>query len=188
LGTFQPFLLLPLASQNLSYQKNESNCYAQRVLPAAMEPLRAPEYTLQVFADPTYVEDIVKAILSHIFFHRYFTPIAPQDRDILDETLTTVEDGELEAMMEQRVSSLVRGMQMSSRTPSSGTSPLNATAAAHARVIEGRPEGRGQIAMSFFERKRRKTYFFGKADEDVCWETWILDVTCATPRTDAGVF
>jgi hypothetical protein len=55
-------------------------------------------------------------------------------------------------------------------------------------VVEGQASGRGQIVVSFLERKRRKTYFFGKADEEVCWETWVLDVTCATPRTDAGIY
>lgn len=42
--------------------------------------------------------------------------------------------------------------------------------------------------MQFFEKtRRRKSYFgFGKQDEEVCWETWILDVTLATPRTDSG--
>jgi hypothetical protein len=40
--------------------------------------------------------------------------------------------------------------------------------------------------VQFFEKKRRKTYFFGKADEEVCWETWTLDVTLATPRTETG--
>lgn len=42
--------------------------------------------------------------------------------------------------------------------------------------------------MQFFEKRRRKTYFFGKADEDVCWEQWTLDVTLATPRTETGTF
>jgi autophagy-related protein 101 len=47
--------------------------------------------------------------------------------------------------------------------------------------------GRGQLAVQFFEKRRRKTYFsFGKADEEVCWEQWLLDVTLATPRTDTG--
>jgi autophagy-related protein 101 len=40
--------------------------------------------------------------------------------------------------------------------------------------------------VQFFEKKRRKTYFFGKADEDVCWEQWTLDVTLAQPRTETG--
>jgi len=58
------------------------------------------------------------------------------------------------------------------------------------RAIEGthQQRGRGQLVVQFFEKKRRKTYFFGKADEDVCWEQWTLDVTLATPRTEAGEY
>jgi 3-methyladenine DNA glycosylase AlkD len=41
--------------------------------------------------------------------------------------------------------------------------------------------------VQFFEKKRKKTsYFFSKADEDVCWEQWTLDVTLAQPRTETG--
>lgn len=28
----------------------------------------------------------------------------------------------------------------------------------------------------------------GKAEEEVCWEIWCLEVTIATPRTEAGAF
>lgn len=40
--------------------------------------------------------------------------------------------------------------------------------------------------MQFFEKKRKKAYFFGRAEEDVCWEQWTLDVTLAQPRTETG--
>jgi hypothetical protein len=41
--------------------------------------------------------------------------------------------------------------------------------------------------VQFFEKKRKKAYFFGRAEEDVCWEQWTLDVTLAQPRTETGV-
>jgi hypothetical protein len=47
--------------------------------------------------------------------------------------------------------------------------------------------GRAQLAVQFFEKKRRKAYFFGKTDEEVCWEQWTLDITIATPRTESGM-
>lgn len=57
------------------------------------------------------------------------------------------------------------------------------------RAIESthQQRGRGQLVVQFFEKRRRKTYFFSKADEDVCWEQWTLDVTLATPRTETDV-
>ncbi|EON66617.1 hypothetical protein W97_05863 [Coniosporium apollinis CBS 100218] len=148
-----------------------------------MEQRRPPEYTLEVFADPTCVKDIIKgtSILHTIFFHRYFTPISPLTRDLLDLTLPAIDDVDLETLIDQRATALVRAIDTSSYVPSS-----------HNRTGSyGRSQsGRGQLAVQFFEKtRRRKSYFgFGKQDEEVCWETWILDVTLATPRTDSDVY
>lgn len=42
------------------------------------------------------------------------------------------------------------------------------------------------MAVQFFERRRQKAWFT-KAEEEVCWEQWTLDVTLATPRTESGM-
>lgn len=170
-----------------------------------MEPRRRPEYNLDVFADTAFVKDVVKgafglcffctflspqvhvlqlchpttrcpsglrrepvltcktAILHTIFFHRYFTSISPLTRDLLDLTLPAIDDVDLETLIEQKTFALVRSIDSTHQ-----------------------PRGRGQIVVQFFEKKRRKTYFFGKADEDVCWEQWTIDVTLAQPRTETG--
>ncbi|KAI1674447.1 duf1649 domain protein [Pyrenophora tritici-repentis] len=131
---------------------------------ASMEPRRRPEYNLEIFADAACVKDVVKAILHTIFFHRYFTSISPLTRDLLDLTLPAIDDVDLETLIEQKTFALVRAIDSTHQ-----------------------PRGRGQIVVQFFEKKRRKTYFFGKADEDVCWEQWTLDVTLAQPRTETDV-
>jgi len=188
-----------------------------------MEQRRPREYTLDVFADPAFVKDVVKgnysplilscclnlalslpcrsppillsaaswracrshtmkplltrdatlAILHTIFFHRYFSSILPLSRDLLDLTLPAIDDVDLETLIDQRTLTLVRAIE------------------SH----PGQPRGRGQLQIQFFEKKasrRRTTYFpFGSggrgADEEICWETWTLDVTCATPRTESDV-
>lgn len=104
------------------------------------------------------------AILHTIFFHRYFTSISPLTRDLLDLTLPAIDDVDLETLIEQKTYALQRAIDSTHQ-----------------------PRGRGQIVIQFFEKKRRKTYFFGKADEDVCWEQWTLDVTLAQPRTETGM-
>lgn len=96
-----------------------------------------------------------------------------------------MENDELEATIEQRVSSLVKSMQSPARSSLYNESTHMRGTGTRAGADEA-SSGRGQLAVSFTERRRRKTYFFGKAEEEVCWETWVLDVTCATPRTDAG--
>ncbi|KAF1812029.1 DUF1649-domain-containing protein [Eremomyces bilateralis CBS 781.70] len=133
-----------------------------------MEPQRptAPQYTLDVFADPTCVKDVCKAILHTIFFHRYFTPIAPLTRDLLDLTLPAIDDVDLETQIDQRAAALVREIDTADSAGGSAS------------------RGRGQLAILFYEKRRRKAFFFGKNEEEICWERWILDVTVGTPRTE----
>ena len=152
-----------------------------------MEPRQPPEYILEIFADPTHVKDIVKGtlprllpnktsdaehmpgILHTIFFHRYFPSIRPSSLEVLDLTLPLVVDPELENLVDTRVAHLIRQL-------SSTTSPNSSV--------------RGQIAVQFFEKKRRKGgglgWFGGKGEEEVCWEVWMVEVTLAMPRTEAG--
>lgn len=132
-----------------------------------------PEYTLELFAEPSCVKDIVKACLHVIFFHRYFIPITPLTRDLFDQTFPQIDDTELETLIEQRAVQLVRSVQV----PSGQSSPYNASSNPNA--------GRAQIMVQFFEKKRKKGYFFSKAGEEtVCWEQWVLNITCATPKNE----
>lgn len=169
-----------------------------------MEPRRTPpEYFLEIFADTTTVRDVLKGnpfhtariyiyvyiliewtgILNLIFFHRYFPSIRPTTFDVLDFTLPAIDDVDLETLIDSRVSSLVR-QHLSSTAAGAGS---------------GSGEGsgvRGRIAVEFYEKKRRRPgagmWFGGLAgkssEEEVCWETWTLDVTIATPRTESGMF
>ncbi|CAG8952045.1 hypothetical protein HYALB_00004445 [Hymenoscyphus albidus] len=132
---------------------------------SAMEQRKPPEYIIEVFADPSSVKDVVRGILHSIFFHRFFPSIRPSTRDVLDITLPVVTDVELETLIEQRTASLVRQFDASSD-------------------MGARKNVRGTMAVQFFEKKRRKGWFNNKAEEEVCWEEWTLDVTLATPKTE----
>jgi len=108
----------------------------------------------------------VPGILHTIFFHRFFPSIRPRTRDVLDLTLPVVEDVELETLIDQRTAALIRQLDTNSD-------------------MGGRSTGvRGQIAVQFFEKRRRKAWFM-KGEEEVCWEQWTLDITLATPRTES---
>ena len=91
--------------------------------------------------------------------------------EVLDLTLPFVSDPELETLIETRVGQL-------SRQLASTSSPKSSV--------------RGQLAVQFFEKRRRKGgglgWFTGggKADEEICWENWCLEVTLATPKTETG--
>jgi len=132
---------------------------------------RAPaEYILEVFADQTLVKDIVKGVLHTIFFHRYFPSMRPSLRDLpyLDITLPYIADPpEFETLIDARTTALLHQLT-SSNTPNGGV--------------------RGQIAVQFFDRKRRKSGWLtgiGRGnEEEVLWEEWLVEVTIARPKTE----
>lgn len=134
-----------------------------------MEQRRPPEYTLDVFADPTSIKDIVRGILHTIFFHRYFPTLRPSTIEVLDLVLPFVPDPELETLIETRISQLYRQLS-ATNSPSSGV--------------------RGQLGVQYFEKRRRKGGGLGwfssgaKVEEEVCWEIWRLEVTLAMPKTE----
>jgi hypothetical protein len=115
-----------------------------------------------------------KGILHTIFFTRFFPSLTPRTRDVLDLTLPYVDDDELETMIDQRASALER--QLDAERSSGGGN--------HAATANG--GGRGQVAIQFFEKRRRKAWL-SRGDEEVCWESWTLKVTVAEPRTESGM-
>ena len=109
-------------------------------------------------------------ILHTIFFTRFFPSLVPRTRDVLDLTLPYVDDDELETMIDQRASALERQLDAERSSSSSSTTTGG---------------GRGQVAIQFFEKRRRKAWL-SRGDEEVCWESWTLKVTVAEPRTESG--
>ncbi|KAL5362761.1 autophagy-related protein [Aspergillus floccosus] len=148
-----------------------------------MEPRRTPpEYFLEVFADTTSVRDVLKGILNLIFFHRYFPSIHPSTLDVLDFTLPAIKDADLDTLIDSRISALIRQHSAPAPAAPAPDSPSSGTTT---------PNGvRGRLAVEFYEKKRRRSGIWfgglaGKAEEEVCWEVWNLDVTVATPRTES---
>ncbi|KEY74141.1 hypothetical protein S7711_00301 [Stachybotrys chartarum IBT 7711] len=111
---------------------------------------------------------VVAGILHTIFFNRFFPSLVPKTRDVLGVTLPYVDDDELQTMIEQRVAALDRQLdaERSSNVPGNGNG------------------GRGQVAVHFFEKRRRKAWL-ARGDEEVCWECWTVKVTVAEPRTES---
>jgi autophagy-related protein 101 len=134
------------------------------------QPTNQPPFRLTGFRELTSRQT---GILHTIFFHRFFPAIVPQTRDVLDVTLPYVDDDELETMIEQRASALER------RLDAERSSSNNPSAAS------GGGGGRGQVAVQFFEKRRRKAWL-SRGDDEVCWECWTVKVTVAEPRTENG--
>ncbi|RMJ28414.1 hypothetical protein PHISP_00719 [Aspergillus sp. HF37] len=153
-----------------------------------MEPRKAPpeHYSLDIFADASSVRDVLKGVLNLIFFHRFFPSVRPVAIDVLDLTLPAINDVNLETLIDSRVSALVR-QYLSSSSPGGSAG----TTTAYDSGGGGGSGVRGRIAVEFYEKRRRRSSgiwfsgLAGKAEEEVCWEVWTLDVTIATPRTES---
>ncbi|KAF4505374.1 hypothetical protein G6O67_007331 [Ophiocordyceps sinensis] len=157
-------------------------------MPSTMEKQQdPPEFILDVFSDPRSVRDVVKGILHTIFFTRFFPSLTPRTRDVLDLTLPYVDDDELETMIDQRASALERQLDAERSSASGGTTAAAATSTnsnPHAFSNGGGGGARGQLAVQFFEKRRRKAWL-SRGDEEVCWESWTVKVTVAEPRTES---
>jgi len=155
--------------------------------------LRHHEYILEVFADQTFVKDIVKGVLHTIFFHRYFPPVRPtlytptassshsssHSAQSLPIPLPSIVDPpDISAAIDSHTALLV-----SQLTPQSTTGPAAGGS-------------RGEVVVRFFDRKRRKTGITtgwlgrlggggGQTEEEVCWEEWCVQVVVARPRSEA---
>ncbi|CAK7241034.1 MAG: hypothetical protein STHCBS139747_002491 [Sporothrix thermara] len=136
------------------------------------------EFTVEAFVDPSSVRDVVRGILHTIFFHRFVPTILPRTRDVLDLTLPYIDDAELETLIDQRTTMLVRQLEEEK------TASISSGGAGGGGNSRG--GGRGQISVQFFEKRRRKTWLgMGGGEEDVCWESWTVKVTVAEPRTES---
>ncbi|GAO46094.1 hypothetical protein G7K_0336-t1 [Saitoella complicata NRRL Y-17804] len=76
---------------------------------------------------------------------------------------------DLEVLLDERTSSLLNAL---SPAPSPTTSPP-----------PGQGHARGQLAMSFYEKRVRKAWF-STQEESVVWERWLIVVDTITPRTE----
>ncbi|CAN8096300.1 unnamed protein product [Discula destructiva] len=166
----------------------------------------AQEINLDAFADPSSVRDVVRGILHTIFFHRYFPTIAPHTHEVLDLTLPYVAEPELETLIDQRTSALVRDL-FSSSSASAQTSTMSSYAQSLPAMLgvggggaaaAAGGGGRGRVTVQFMERAkagaagaggggRRRMWGGGgaKAEEEVCWERWTVRVTVAEPKTES---
>lgn len=129
-------------------------------------------------------------IIHTIFFHRYLTPLHPAAHDVLDLTLPYITEDDFEALVEQRCNALLRqlegGGSVSSAYGSLQTSPTFYPSAYNPTTTSSSP-ARAQVLIHFLEKKRRKSGWFvsAKADEEMLWESWTVDVTLfSTPRSE----
>ncbi|KAK4227921.1 hypothetical protein QBC38DRAFT_173637 [Podospora fimiseda] len=139
-----------------------------------MEQRDAPEFTIEAFADPNSVRDVVRAILHSIFFLRYFPAITPKSRDFLGIEVSYVPDDQIETLIDQRATALARQLDAErQQLPRNTNSSYNSG-------------GRGQITVQFLEKRRKKSSWLSirGGDDEIPWESWTIKVTVSEPRTE----
>ncbi|KAK9480358.1 autophagy-related protein [Lipomyces japonicus] len=133
------------------------------------------QITIDIVLDKLLVREVLKAVLSSIFFYRVFGQVKPlvPTREVLDITYASIEDAVLEAQINDKLTLLNATLEASSQN-ASNLLPTNNLSA----------KVQGQVCIAFYEKKTKKAWF-SKSEEEVCWEKWVINVTSINPRTDS---
>ncbi|KAJ3525296.1 hypothetical protein NMY22_g10635 [Coprinellus aureogranulatus] len=124
-----------------------------------MEPPVYPTITLDLILDRVYTKEVLHGVLHSILFHRLFGTIKPQTIEVLDVTMPGVDNPEMEQLVNEKVDAFWKGIEGGSK--------------------------RGQILVTFSERKPKKSWFqVYMGEEDVPWEQWIINAELRQLKSD----
>ncbi|KAI8813758.1 autophagy-related protein [Cladochytrium replicatum] len=118
-------------------------------------------FTLDLTVERYYAKDAIRAVLHSILFHRTFTLTKPEEEDLdaFDITFARAADEDFEAVISAKIADFMREM--------------------------GNGSSKGGVSVMFYEKKQKPKYWFGgRADEDSCWEQWVINVTLVNPRSE----
>ncbi|KAI0370122.1 DUF1649-domain-containing protein [Pilatotrama ljubarskyi] len=114
-----------------------------------------PTITIDLVLDRLQTKEVLRAVLHSILFHRLFGTVKPRTFEVLDVTMPGVDDEEIMHLVEDKVDAFWRG-------------------------IEGDSNKRGQIMVTFSEKRPRKSWFL-IGEEEIPWEQWIINAEIRQP-------
>jgi len=117
-----------------------------------------PKITIDVVVDKHTAKDSLEAILHSILFHRLFGTVKPQTYEVLDVTLPAVRDVDIQHRVAEKVRSLLR-------------------------ALESATIKKGQVALTFSEKRLKKQWFY-TGEEEIPWEEWIINVEIRQPKSE----
>ncbi|KAJ2664535.1 hypothetical protein IWW48_000788 [Coemansia sp. RSA 1200] len=126
--------------------------------------------TQELSLERSFIQDVAKALLHTIIFHRYFGNVTPKSNAILSSTVTyaSVDNTDVLRTVDEKVNELMQTI------PTAG-------------------ESRTRMSLHFTETKpRRKSAaaaWFGKTghrgeEEEICWEEWAITINSKVARTE----
>ncbi|KZT02074.1 uncharacterized protein LAESUDRAFT_763182 [Laetiporus sulphureus 93-53] len=105
-----------------------------------------PTITIDLVLDRLTAKEALRAVLHSVLFHRLFGTVKEQSHEVLDVTMPGIDDPEMKQLIEEKVDAFWKG-------------------------IEGGISKRGQIIVTFSEKRPRKTWFI-MGEEEIPWEQW----------------
>ncbi|KAH7906831.1 autophagy-related protein [Hygrophoropsis aurantiaca] len=119
-----------------------------------------PTVTIDVILDRHTAKEVLGAVLHSILFHRLFGTVKPQTFEVLDVTMPGVADPEMEQLVNDKVDVFWRG-------------------------IESGANKRGQITVTFSEKRPKKAWFqVYMGEEEVTWEQWVVNAELRQPKSE----
>ncbi|KAK0473944.1 autophagy-related protein [Armillaria novae-zelandiae] len=116
-----------------------------------------PTITIDLVLDRSTTKDVLRAMLHSILFHRLFGIVKPQTFEVLDVTMPGVSDPDVEQMVQEKVDLFWKS-------------------------IENGGSKRGQILVTFSEKRPKKASWFGYGgEEEVPWEEWVINAEIRQP-------
>ncbi|KAF5348351.1 hypothetical protein D9758_010945 [Tetrapyrgos nigripes] len=124
-----------------------------------------PTISIDLVLDRSSTREVLQAMLHAILFHRLFGTVKPKTFEVLDVTMPGVSDPDMEKLVDEKVDAFWKG-------------------------IERGVSKRGQVMVTFSERKAKKGWFqMHMGEEDVPWEQWVINAEVRQPRDgDRQVF
>ena len=120
--------------------------------------------------------DCIKAVCQCVFFHRLFGQVVPREWEVLDTTVSCADDPDIDALIEGKAASFITALREYNEARSRGL----ATPHARGGAVVAQPA----VCIEFFEKRKNKSWF-SRAEEAVCWESWLVTCTFTPPaRTD----
>ncbi|KAI0714569.1 autophagy-related protein [Earliella scabrosa] len=114
-----------------------------------------PTITIDLVLDRQQTKEVLGAMLHSILFHRLFGTVKPKTFEVLDVTMPGVDDEEMRLLVEEKVD-------------------------AFWKAVEGDANKRGQILVTFSEKRPRSTWFLMR-EEEIPWEQWVLNAEIRQP-------
>ncbi|KAF8930874.1 hypothetical protein EDD21DRAFT_376699 [Dissophora ornata] len=111
-------------------------------------------FPVELTVERVLLREALQAILHTILFHRVFATIKPKDMDILDLTIPTIDDPEVDRLVEEKIAAFIK-------------------------AADSNPQSKGQIGVMFYE-KRTKRAWYGSTSSEVCWEQWAITINIVT--------